>query len=317
MLLDLLWLLLGGVALYFGAEWLVSGAAGLAQRAGVRPLVVGLTVVAWGTSMPEFVVSAMAAIEGSPAIALGNAVGSNIANLGLILGVTALIAPPRVDGTMVRREIPVLIVTAALVPVVLWNGFMSRWEGAALLVFGAIFTLWLARSGSMSADPDVEVLAETPNAPPKPHTVARLSVFGVMGLILLVAGGRSFVVGATGIATALGMSERVVGLTVVAVGTSLPELATSLVAAFRKHSDIAVGNVVGSNIFNILLVLGGAAAIQPMEAALRPMLLDLSVMGGITVLAAIMMRSARSITRLEGGVLCGGYIAFLAALAVG
>jgi cation:H+ antiporter len=312
MLIDVGLLVLGGVLLYFGAEWLVGGASGTARRLGVRPLVVGLTVVAWGTSAPELVVSVAAALKGSSAIAIGNVVGSNIANLGLILGLTALIAPPQVDKGLIRREVPVLIFVTAAIPLVLINDYISRVEGLVLGAGAVLFSLWLVKTGRQEPDVDVDALnpADTPKSP------AKLALLIVVGGVGLVAGGRAFVEGATGIAQLLGMSGRVVGLTVVAVGTSLPEMATSIVAAFRKHSDLAVGNVVGSNIFNVLLVLGPAAAIQPMQAELAVMHLDMGVMLGMTLVAALMMRTGRIINRVEGILLATGYFGFLAAVII-
>ncbi len=316
MLIDLGLLVLGGALLYFGAEWLVSGASGIALRLGVRPLVIGLTVVAWGTSAPEFVVSVAAALEGSSAIALGNVVGSNIANLGLILGITALIAPPAVERGLIRREVPVLILAAAAVPLVLIDGTVSRVEGGLLMVGAAAFTFWLVKTGKKAAVADPSLDEAEAAEIPGTGTMAKLVPLVIIGGLTLVAGGRAFVEGAVGISRELGISDRIVGLTVVAVGTSLPELATSVVAALRRHSDIAVGNVVGSNIFNVLLVLGPAAAIQPMQGNLSEMRLDLGVMVGITLAAAVMMRTAREVNRIEGGLLLLGYAAFLVALVV-
>lgn len=320
MLVDVGLLLLGGVFLYFGAEWLVSSAAGIARIAGVRPLVIGLTIVSWGTSAPELVVSSVASWQGTPEIALGNVVGSNIANLGLILGVTALISPPHVDGSMIRREIPILVITAALVPLVLLNGWVSRPEGAVLVVGAVAFTLWLVRGGQSSkpaaSDPGVEAAAAMVETPPK-GGIPKMALLAIFALVVLVLGGRFFVIGATAVAVAVGMSERVVGLTVVAVGTSLPELATSLVAAFRKESDIAVGNVIGSNIFNILVVLGGAAVLRPIPGAVSTMMVDLVTLGLITIVGAVFMRAGRLLNRIEGGVLLAGYVGFLVVLVVG
>lgn len=313
MLLNLASLLGGGVLLYFGAEWLVGGAAGLARLAGVRPLVVGLTVVAWGTSAPEVVVSVMAALEGSPAIALGNVVGSNVANLGLILGVTSLVLPPKVDGKLIRREIPVLVVATLLIPLLLWNDRLSRREGLLLTCGAVAFSAWLALGASRSRARDVPVSETLPESVPGPRSPVKLALLVVFGLAVLVSGGRLFVQGATAMAHAFGISERVVGLTVVAIGTSLPEMATSLVAAFRGHSDIAVGNVVGSNIFNALLVLGIAATIEPMSYPIASMWVDVAVMLGLTAFAAVMMRTERRLTRAEGGLLVASYAAFLVA----
>ncbi|MCA9595613.1 MAG: calcium/sodium antiporter [Myxococcales bacterium] len=306
-------LVLGVVALYFGAEWLVRGAAGLARMLGVSPLVVGLTVVSYGTSAPELAVSTVAALDGKSDIALGNVVGSNIANIGLILGITALIAPPLVQGSLLRRELPVLLLATAAIPVFLMGGEIHRWEGI-LLVLGALLFTIATLKWSGRASPESEELPDVPEAGGSKIGLALLSL---LGLGVLLVGGKVFVTGAVGMALQLGMSERVVGLTVVAVGTSLPELAASLVAAMRGHSEIAVGNVVGSNIFNVLLILGTASALRPITGDLSAMRLDLAVVGLLTVLCVISMRAQRRIPRWEGGVFLAIYVSFLALLVAG
>lgn len=315
-IMDLGRLVLGGILLYLGAEWLVKGAAGLARVLGVRPLVIGITVVAYGTSAPELVVTLLAAAEGKSDIALGNVIGSNIANLGLILGVTALIAPPLVDQTLVRREVPVLVLSALAVPAALYNGVISRLEGALLLLGAATFS-WAMLRATRSIGPKAEIATEAREeveieAPilSKP----KLAALALLGLAVLMAGGKVFVDGAVAIAVAYGMSERVVGLTVVAIGTSLPELAASIVAALRGHSSIAIGNVVGSNIFNVLLILGAGALAKPIRTPLHAVRFDLGVMGGFTLLGALLLRSERRIGRYEGVLLVSAYAGFLGVL---
>jgi cation:H+ antiporter len=302
-------LLLGGVLLYFGAEWLVRGAAGLALALGVRPLVIGLTVVSYGTSAPELAVSVLAAIGGNSEIALGNVIGSNIANVGLILGLTALIAPPRTDGSMARRELPILLAATAALPIVLYDGKIGRSEGALFLLAAVLFTYVTFRwTGAKPAEPTDE--------PPATEALSRLALSGLvlLGLVVLFAGGKTFVDGAVELAFRLGMSERVVGLTIVAVGTSLPELAASLVAALRGHSELAVGNVVGSNIFNIFLILGAASLVNPIAGALAVVWLDLSVAGALALLATYSLRKGRSLGRSEGALYLASYAAFLVLL---
>lgn len=317
-------LAVGLALLYFGAEWLVKGAAGLARSFGVPALIVGLTVVGWGTSAPEMTVSVIAAMRGSPALALGNVIGSNVANLGLILGLTALVAPPRTDGSLIRREVPLLLLTTAALPLLLLDGRISRLEGAGLLVGAAAFTgflLWGARRvrGVVVDSIDAAVLegaAERAGAPTGDGRGSLVAYTGV-GLALLVVGGDVFVGGAVSIARAFGVDDRTVGLTVVAIGTSLPELATSLVAARRGHADIAVGNVIGSNLFNVLLVLGATAAIHPIEGRLHDVRLDLVALVGMTLFAALAVRTERVVRRWEGALLLLGYGAFLVAVVVG
>jgi cation:H+ antiporter len=318
--MHLMMLLGGGVLLYFGAEWLVGGASGLARSLGVPSLLIGLTVVAYGTSAPEVVVGVKASLAGSGAIALGNVVGSNIANLGLILGLTALVKPAPVDGALIKREVPVLVAATLAVPLVLLDGVVTRGEAIALLITALGYSAWMVRSTRRSlaqlereAD-QMETAADLAGAPAA-RSKLRLALTAVAGLVFLVLGGSLFVDGASGLARALGLSERLIGLTIVAVGTSLPELATSLIAARRGHSDIAVGNVVGSNIFNSLLCLGAAALIRPIEISLDAVRLDLVTMVLLTLLGAFVMRGSRVIGRAEGLIFFIAYVAFLAALA--
>lgn len=326
MALDIVRLLGGGVLLYFGAEWLVGGAAGLARAMRVSSLLIGLTVVAYGTSTPEVIVGIEAAVSGRGDIALGNVIGSNIANLGLILGACTLVRPAKVEGALVRREIPVLVVTALLVPLLLLGAAVHRWEGA-LLVVAAIGYTWImvrgargpAASTDAAADAAItEQAAESAGAPKEPSSASksRLGAVALAGLVALMIGGHFFVEGAVGVAESLGMSERVVGLTIVAIGTSLPELATSIIAAWRGHSEIAVGNVVGSNVFNVLLCLGGASVAGEITVPGPRIWIDVGAMVALTLLGAFMMRTERTVTRIEGGVLLAAYAGFLAAVAL-
>lgn len=325
MILDIGLLILGGVFLYFGAEWLVSGAAALARRLGIAPLVIGLTIVSYGTSAPELAVSVLASLQDRSAIALGNVIGSNIANIGLILGLTALLRPPRVDRLLFRREVPFLLfATCALVPA-LWNEEVSRVEGALFTLGAGVFTWATFRwakhrdvPGSNGHDrerPAEVVDAEELDAAARRGVAALWGMVGG-GLLVLLAGGQSFVSGATGIAAELGISERVVGLTVVAFGTSLPELAASVVAAYRGHSDIAVGNVVGSNLFNILLILGASATVSPISAVMHEVAYDLTFMTVLTFVMAATMWKERLISRWEGGAFLMAYVGFVATLVI-
>lgn len=304
---------IGLVLLYLGAEWLVKGAAGLARSFGIPAIIVGLTVVGYGTSAPEMTVSIVAAVRDSSEIAVANVIGSNIANLGLILGLTAVLSPPRTDGRLVRREIPLLLGSVAALPVVLWDGVLSRIEAAMLVLVAACFTLWLVRDARVSPGvPEaIETAAEGAGAPPGRSRPALIG-FALGGLAVLVLGGELLVRGATGLARALGLSDHVIGLTVVAIGTSLPELATSVVAARRGHSDLAVGNVVGSNLYNVLLVLAGTALVRPIATEIQTIRNDLVMLGAMTLFAAILLRTARTLRRWEGGALLVAFAAFIA-----
>jgi len=310
-------LLGGGLLLYFGAEWFVGGASALALALRVPQLLVGLTVVAYGTSAPEIIVGVEAASAGHGQVALGNVIGSNIANIGLILGVAALIRPARVDRALRRRELPVLVASTALVPLLLVDGIVSRWEGAALLVVAVGYTGWMvraARAASVQATARIDATSagEAADAAgaPKPVGSLRAMLTAAVGLAVLLVGGSIFVAGAVSVARTFGLSERLVGLTIVAVGTSLPELVTSVIAARRGHSDLAVGNVVGSNIFNVLLCLGASALAGPLRAPLHTLGVDLFALMFMTGIVAIFIRSERTISRYEGALAVTLYVAF-------
>jgi cation:H+ antiporter len=316
---DLLQLVGGGFLLYVGAEWFVGGASSLAVALRIPQLLVGLTVVAYGTSAPEVIVGIEAARGGHGDVALGNVLGSNIANIGLILGVSAIIRPARVDGGLRRREIPVLVVSAGLVPLLLIDGRIDPTEAVGLVLGAVGYTAWMvyaARGAAILAGARDEARitrdsAEAAGAP-RPVGAARAGVVAAFGLAVLLVGGRLFVDAAVDVADSLGMSERLVGLTMVAVGTSLPELVTSVIAAHRGHSDLAVGNVIGSNIFNVLLCLGAAGLAGDVGAPIATIALDLAAFGGMTVMAAVFMRTARSMSRVEGAVALAAYVTLMA-----
>ena len=344
--LDVVRLVGGLVVLYMGAEWLVKGSAGLAHAFGVKPLIIGLTVVAYGTSAPELAVSTSAILRDSSPIVLGNVIGSCVANLGLILGLTALIKPPAVDPRLIRRELPVLVVSAATVPLVLLGSQIVFIEGVVLTACAigfTLYTLFVSSSdeashavvsaesrlsvksaqrtkdeGADSSDKDTDSSdpsdpeASNAEAAPRNDPRLRLIIITFFGLMLLVVGGKFLVDGAKGVALAFGLSERLIGLTVVAFATSLPELVATLVAALRGHTSLAVGNVIGSNIFNIFLILGVVAGIRPIDGNLSTWGVDVGFLGGITLLAVLVMRGERRITRFEGLLLLTSYVAYIA-----
>jgi cation:H+ antiporter len=308
--LDVL-LLVGGIGvLFFGAEWLVRGAARLAASLGVSPIVVGLTVVSFGTSAPELVVCSMAAFRGNPDLAVGNVMGSNLANIGLILGLTAMIKPLDVAARVVWREVPLMLVaTAALYPLA-WDGGLSRLDGGILLLGLAAYLLFVFRSVGEEA-PEIlheyEDFMEASTHADKgvPWKDVLLVLAGSGGLML---GGWAIVDGAMAVGNALGVSQVVIGLTVVAVGTSLPELATSLVATLRKEADIAVGNIIGSNIFNVAAILGTASLIQPIAFAPSVLRRELPAVLGISCLVFPVIWTGRKIRRWEGAMLLAAYV---------
>jgi cation:H+ antiporter len=308
--LEIALLVVGVVVLYFGAEWLVRGAARLAGSLGVSAMVVGLTVVSFGTSAPELVVSTVAALGGNADLAVGNVIGSNLANIGLILGLSALIAPLDVKSRVVWREMPVMVlVTLALYPLA-WDGELSVGDGVLLLLalvayLGFVFQSIETEAPKIFGEYEKYVRASMDG---RPSVRAKDVALIVWGSACLVVGGYVIVEGALGVATALGISQVVIGLTVVAVGTSLPELATSLVAASRGQADIAVGNVIGSNIFNLAAILGSAAVLEPIAIPPHVLSRELPALLVLSLILFPLLRSEWRIQRWEGALLVGAYI---------
>ena len=311
-MIDWLQIVGGGLLLYFGADWFVGGASRLARSLRVPQMIIGLTVVSYGTSLPEAIVGLQAAASGHGGLVIGNVIGSNIANIGLILGLAALIQPIAVDGSLRARELPVLVVSTALIPLALLDGVIHWWEGGLLLMGSMGYTLWMLRAARTSMGRSSVPSGEGEPAPGSPLLALVTLVVGLGGLL---AGGSLFVTGAVSIARALGMSDRVVGLTIVALGTSLPELVTSVVAARRGHSDIAVGNVIGSNIFNALFCLAGATLAGPVRAPLANLWLDLLGLFTLTALLVAFTRRARTIRRWEGALALAIYLVLTATIA--
>ena len=309
MLADLGWILLGIVCLWAGAEGLVGGAANLALRFRIAPRVVGLTVVGFGTSLPELLVSVRAAFAAPPApdLAVGNAVGSNIANICLILALAALIRPMLVAPVTLRRDLPValgfgLLLLAFLVFDGTGGRVIARWEGALLLAGLVAFVGWSIRTGRLADDDEVPPL--------RPRAIGVDVVLLLAGLGFLMVGADRLVLGATSIARALEISERVIGVTVVAVGTSLPELATTVVAAARGQSEIGLGNVLGSNVFNVGGIVGITALCTPLPVAPGFLRLDIPLMLGATLVLFPYLRSGWRLSRREGAVLLAVYVGY-------
>ena len=314
MLQQTLMFVLGLVVLVIGADVLVRGASRLAVSFGVSPLVVGLTVVAFGTSAPEMAVSVGSALSGSPDLAIGNVVGSNIANILLILGISALITPLLVDEQIIRQEIPIMIGASALLVVVALDGRIGLIESITLFALVIAYTVFLVvQSRRASKNVQDEFETEIPTSNWDRHWSVQIGLI-VVGLVMLVVGANWLVDSAVAFARAFGVSDLVIGLTVVAVGTSRPEVATSIVAAMRGQRDIAVGNVVGSNVFNILAVLGLTGIVSgaglPVSEAARNF--DLWVMLAVAFACLPIMISGREIARWEGGVFLAYYAIYTA-----
>lgn len=308
-------IVLGLALLAGGGEGLVRGATTLARLAGVTPAVIGLTVVAMGTSLPELVVSVLASVEGRPDIAVGNVVGSNIFNVGAVLGAAALVAPLVVHGSAVRLEWPVMFVVSWLGLLLMRDGVVDRLEGGFLLTALVVFTAYTIRVGRVAvvgeeeAEFSAEIETRTLRGRAREYGVAVALVLG--GMALLVVGGQVLVNGAVVLARLAGWSERVIGLTIVAAGTSAPELAASVVAAVRGRTDVALANVIGSNIFNVLGILGTGALILPLRVAPGIVASDAWWMIGAAGMLLPLMLSGRRISRLEGAVLLAGYAVYL------
>ncbi len=318
MTLMVLLLLLGFGALYFGADWMVRGAARLEGSLGLSPIVIGLTVVSLGTSAPELVVAILAALQGSGDLAVGNVLGSNLANIGLILGVTAIVRPLVVVDRVVTREIPIMVLLTLLLFPLIADHRVDRWNGILLALLLMVYLTYVFRRGKRASArlaSGYSVVAREIQQPKGRAALIDIAllVAGALGLLL---GGKAIVESATYLARVFGISELIIGVTVVALGTSLPELATSVVAALRNQTDIAVGNVIGSNIFNITGVLGVASAVKPIgvaSSALRrefPSLLIVSVLVLVLTLFS-RMRGTSQIRRWEGVVLLAAYVGAL------
>lgn len=311
MILHALGLLAGLALLTLGADALVRGASRLAAAVGLSALVVGLTIVAFGTSLPELLVSLVAALRDQADISIGNVVGSNIFNVTLIVGASALIRPIDIQPILVRREIPIMLGVSVLLVALLLDVTIARWEGILLLVGFVAYVGTVIRRASVERAPDEE---------PSPAPIAQSGGLGRAALLILAGlaglsiGSRLLVDSAVGIGRILEMSDRLIGLTIVAAGTSLPELATSMVAAVRRESDIAVGNIVGSNVFNILGILGVSATLHPLYAQASLLTVDLPVMLGAAALLLIVCRTGHRLRPLEGAILFATYIAYVGAI---
>lgn len=314
-----------GIALLVGGAWvLIRGGSLIARVLGVPPVIVGLTVVAFGTSAPELFVSIVGAVRGSSGLVLGNVIGSNVANLGLILALAAVLRPVIVEKGLTRREVPLMLVASVVFAVVAWDGYVSHLDSAILVAGFAGFMFWTIRM----QDEGRRIVPQVPDGPaPEPGHKVRQVFWGlgqvVLGVAGLAAGGQFIVTASVKLATSLGISETLVGLTLVAVGTSLPELATTIVAALQDEDDMALGNIVGSNLFNILAVAGPVGLVWTLRAEDRPLPLDVSVAGTaiqmqllsmllLTGMVYVMIiRGRGQVGRLRGSVLLATYVAVM------
>jgi len=309
---DILYMIIGLLLLTGGADVMVAGASRLARRLGVSALVIGLTIVSFGTSAPEMAVSLSASLGGQPDIAIGNVVGSNISNIGLALGIAAMVRPLVVQARLVRFEVPLLFAITCLTYLVALTGVLPRWFGGTFLlglfVYIGLHYYWSRKEKKeIQAEFSEEVLSEKVQGSGNlPRNLGKI----VFGLACLAGGGHLLVDGAVGIARWAGLSELLIGLTVVAVGTSLPEMVTSIVAVMRNHGDIAIGNVLGSNLFNTLGVLGASAAAQPILVQKELLVRDFPVMILLTLLLFPFLKSGFVLRRWEGALLVLVYVSY-------
>lgn len=310
---SLILFIIGLAALYIGADLLIRGASRLARDLGVNALVIGLTVVAMGTSMPELLVGVVASVRDSGDIAIGNVVGSNIANIALILGIGAMIRPIRVQMRLLVREVPLMILATMAFYVLALDQSLQRWDGAILLVGFVAYTLYLLK-GARLEPPAIEV--EYQKFVPSGGTLSSHILLTVLGLGTLLGGAQMVVSGASEAARFLGISELAVGLTVVAIGTSLPELATAIAASVQDEGDILVGNVVGSNVFNVLAVLGTSSLARPLDVAQSVIFVEAPVMIVVSILLLPFVWSTLRVTRSEGVILVAAYVAFVIVFAI-
>lgn len=308
--------IVGGFAvLVWGADRFVHGAAGTARNLGVSSLIIGLTIVGFGTSAPEILVSVTAAINGNPGIAVGNAIGSNIANIGLVLGTTALLYPLLVGSDTLKRELPIMLVMMGVALFLILDHELSRYDGVILISGIIAFTFWLIRLAKAKHGYEPLTHEYDSEIPRIPLKIALGWTF--LGLILLLISSQVLIYGAVGIAKFFGLSDLIIGLTIIAIGTSLPELATSVMSAVKKEPDIAIGNIIGSNMFNLLAVLGIPAVIAPIALEAHVLTRDYATMIGLSVLLFIFaygFKARGRINRFEGGILLSSYFAYMAYL---
>lgn len=312
MLIPSLLIILSCVILFAGAEVLVRGGASLALKLGLTPLVVGLTVVAYGTSAPELLVCLKAAFAGQSDIAIGNVVGSNIFNIAVILGLSAAVFPISTHLQVLRWDAPIVVLATLLTPLAFLDGTVSRVEASVLLVGAIAYTVWTVKVAGKDEAKGHEANIDVPEIKKRGNIFLDLVMIAA-GLAVLVLGSNLLVENAVFVAKALGVSETVIGLTIIAAGTSMPELATSMVAAFRGQSDIALGNVLGSSLFNLLFVLGGTAMIRPVSTA-GLQHFDLYALIGVTVLMLPLLATGKRLGRLEGLLLFSCYGIYLAVM---
>lgn len=318
-------LVIGLALLFAGGLALLRGSTTLARTLGISPLVIGLTVMAYGTSAPELAVSTEAAVGHLTPVALGNVIGACAANISLILGITALITPQIVEGRIIRREAPALLLSVVAIPITLYDGEITRTEGLIMVGCAVAFTVVTLTVSAMGERREDAASGSNPAITGSHAAIADRRnegsrivalVLSAVGVFLIVAGSEQFVGGARRLAGEWGISERMLGMTIVALGTSMPELLTSVLAAWKGEQRLTAGTVIGSNLLNVFLVLGMVAYLNPVKVGERMHPVDAIGLGALTILAVVFMRGSRKVTRVEGAFLVAGYVAFLVAAAI-
>ena len=319
MLFSFILCFVGFILLYYGAEWLVKGSSSLAKSLGITPIVIGLTVVAFGTSAPELVVSLVSSIKGKSMIALGNVVGSNICNIAMVLGIAACFRPITCQKSVIKRDIPLMLGISLFLLFLSLDSSISRMEGVILFAGVILYTLYnyYATTKTNRTSPDMEMVGSgfVPDERGPLPSRSRQLLLIIVGIVGVIGGAQIIVDSAVKIMTILGVDEKFIGLTIVAFGTSLPELATSVLAAIRKEMDISLGNLVGSNVFNILSVIGASAVVRPIPIpggfAESGLLIDYGVMMFTSLLPWLLMRKTCVLKRRDGGILLTCYIGYV------
>ena len=321
MLLQCILFIIGFLGVYFGAEWLVKGSSNLSRELGIRPLIIGLTVIAFGTSSPELAVSLTASIKESSEIAIGNIIGSNIANIGLVLGITAIVFPLKVERNIIKKELPLMIAISVVFYLMAMDKKIGFIDGSFLFTGIILFTGYHiyrtiksnSRSHNLTSGTDMAGFADKQSLTGRKNLLLNI-LFIAIGLAGLLIGAHLLVKGAIFIAGRCGISEMAIGLTAVAFGTSIPEMATSVVSAFRKEAELCVGNIIGSNIFNILMVIGSVTLIRPLNVTQETLFFELPAMLLFSAVLIPMMMGTWAINRIKGFILVFGYCAFVVLL---
>jgi len=321
LLLQCILFIIGFLGVYFGAEWLVKGSSNLSRELGIRPLIIGLTVIAFGTSSPELAVSLTASIKESSEIAIGNIIGSNIANIGLVLGITAMIFPLKVERNIIKNELPLMIAISVVFYLMAMDKKIGFIDGSFLFTGIILFTGYHiyrtiksnSRSYNLTSGTDMAGFADKQSLTRRKNLLLNI-LFIAIGLAGLLIGAQLLVKGAIFIAGRCGISEMAIGLTAVAFGTSIPEMATSVVSAFRKEAELCVGNIIGSNIFNILMVIGSVTLIRPLNVTQETLFFELPAMLLFSAVLIPMMMGTWAINRIKGFILVFGYCAFVVLL---